>query len=682
MKIVKILLALALCPFLAEARAEEPIRTLKEVNAFLSDTTPRKTPLEVTGTVLSVFTTPKTCITILQDESGARAEFHRFPGPDQPAPGDRIRAVGKAFMGNDLEYYVHVSDYTVLGKGPSPEPVDVKLSETSPKKNHLMKIRTEGVVMDAVPDELDGRYMILLLKDEEVVVPVSLPLDLFGDRSDLIDARIRVTGTYRKSVNGVRKYSWPNIQPFGPDDIEILTPPPQDPFALPPLENRLYLSPEDVVRMSKRSVAGEVLATWSGNRTMVRTEDGRIVNLELTTDEPLPRCGEPILAAGQPETDLFRINLTAVRWKPLDRRFPAETNAASEISSAPLFWNVNGRSGLNALAHGRLLFVRGILRTLPSPGDADLRFVVDSGTVSVPVDVTANPAALDGLVIGSEIRVTGRCLLLTDAWRPDRSFPQAKGFALVIRAPEDVVVLRRPPWWTPARLLVVIAVLLTALAGIGIRTLVRRHFERMKIAERTRLAVELHDSLSQNLAGIACQVSAGNMAIFTQPETAKTRIDTAERMLESCRTELKNCLFDLRSNVLEEPAFDSAVRMLLEQFSDQAEISVRFAVRRNLFPDTVAHAILAIIRELAGNGIRHGQATAVKVAGCVDKGRLLFSVTDNGSGFDPKHRPGLADGHFGLDGIRDRLKRLKGTLSLESVPGKGTKAVVTLPIKP
>ena len=681
MKFPSLFVFCALAVLTATAHGKQDIGSLADLNAFLEDETPRTESLVLTGKVLNVFITPKSAQIILSDESGVRAEIHRFTNATQPTPGDTIRATGHAYMSKSLESYSHMDEFEVIEHGSRPEPTPVKLSEIRSETHHLMTISTEGTVVDAVIDEMDSRYMILILKDDGATIPVTIPLNLFGDRSDLVDARIRVTGIYRHSVSGIRKVSWPNIQPISPDDIKVVVPPPKDPFSAPPLEKRLYLMTEDFMKMSKRTISGEVLATWAGNRAMVRTVDGRIVNLELANGAKLPKCGETIVAVGQPETDLFRVNLAAVRWKPdTGHAATVAVEEPGETSAANIFWNDNGRKSIDGKTHGTLLYVQGIVRMLPSPESTDLRFVVDMGGLQVPVDVTSNPSILDDIAIGSKVKATGRCVLLTDARRPDNIFPQVSGFVLVARSPADVVVLSRPPWWTPGRLAVLVAILLMTIAGVETWHLIQRHLARLKISERTRLAVELHDSLSQNLAGVTCQVAAGSNAIDDDPQTAKSRIKSAERMLQSCRTELRNCLFDLRSDMLEETNFKSAILKALNQLTDESSISIRFNARRSDFPDPAAHAILSVIRELTANAVRRGHAANVRIAGCTDNGNLLFSVTDDGSGFDPESCAGMTEGHFRLSGVRDRLKRLNGTLAISSTPGKGAKATVTLPI--
>ena len=163
-------------------------------------------------------------------------------------------------------------------------------------------------------------------------------------------------------------------------------------------------------------------------------------------------------------------------------------------------------------------------------------------------------------------------------------------------------------------------------------------------------------------------------------DETKNLLATAERMLQSSRTELTRCISDLKCDTLEEPDFDTAIRKNLEMLALPAAIHVRFNVPRARVSDSTAHAILCIVRELASNAVRHGMASSIKVAGSIDGSHLFFSVRDNGTGFDVASRRGVSEGHFGLAGIQDRVNRLDGSFNLRSEPGKGTVARVTIPI--
>ncbi len=151
----------------------------------------------------------------------------------------------------------------------------------------------------------------------------------------------------------------------------------------------------------------------------------------------------------------------------------------------------------------------------------------------------------------------------------------------------------------------------------------------------------------------------------------------AAKALKSCRDELRNCLWDLRSQALEEHELTTAILRTLQPHINDSRLAVRFNVPRTLLSDNLTHALLRIIRELVINATRHGAATSIRVAGSLEGSRLQCSVTDNGCGFNPEDPPGVLQGHFGLQGIRERVKQLGGTFELASSPGAGTRATVT-----
>ena len=198
--------------------------------------------------------------------------------------------------------------------------------------------------------------------------------------------------------------------------------------------------------------------------------------------------------------------------------------------------------------------------------------------------------------------------------------------------------------------------------------------------ERSRLAIELHDSISQNLTAASFQIDTAGRLLERNGAASRQHLVIAAKTISSCREELRNCIWDLRNQTLEDADMDSAIRKTLEQHLGDARLSVRFAVPREILSDNTAHTLLSILRELTANAVRHGHATAVKIAGAIEGGRLLFSVSDNGCGFDSAHCPGIAEGHFGLQGIRERIRPLHGDITVESSPDKGTRIAISIRI--
>ena len=388
-----------------------------------------------------------------------------------------------------------------------------------------------------------------------------------------------------------------------------------------------------------------------------------------------------VLVSGFPDTNRFYLFLNQAAAKTINRPPPPE-EPAEEISATEIVRTFEGRQILDARRHGSLVTLSGSLRGLsPVTPSAPKLAHVECDNIHVKVDYSGAPEAFNGIALGSKLKITGRCMLAADNMSLLNTYPQLKDFTLVLRTPSDVLVVGHPPWWTPQRLLMALVILLAALIAFIIRSHLQRQLERVKLAERTRLAVDLHDSLSQALAGLACQIAATGEDLKNNLPSVKDKLASADRMLKSCRTELKNCLFDLRNNTLDEKDLTRAIKRTIENLMPHASISIRFNARRESLDDSTVHALLSTIRELVANAIRHGAADSIRIAGSIEKDRLLFSVSDDGLGFDPQSCCGIGDGHFGLNGIRERVNSLKGTFEIDSRPGGGgTYVKITLPI--
>ena len=630
---------------------------------------------------------------ILKDDSGA--VWLRLSNGQRVSPGDMLEVRGHGvpnFVGNRT---AEVDDFVRIGHAEPPAPIDIDVHNIdSRERSSLMykTIRTRGIVINAFHDEIDPRFHHLIIRRGSGTLHASVPAaDLTADDLDrFLGAEVRITGTFMLHQGGRRIFSGNTVYISSAAQIETLRGADDKTFDVPPLEDVSHMDPAVIVATDLRSVEGVVTAVWHNDRFLVRTDDGRNVTVSLVRRRNPPTVGTRVCAIGFPDTDLFHVNLIDARVISSCQVSGIRENIA-ETSIKELLSEESKRR-FDVSRHGHVIRLSGTIADQPT---ADGRINLRDGDFTLPIDISACPSAAERLDEGSEVELTGVCIVETDSWRPNVVVPQVKGMALVMRSPNDVRIISGPPLLTVGRLSVAVVILLTFLlvAIIWNRVLnglvnrrsrelikeqIARTVSQFKIGERTRLAVELHDALSQNLAAVACMAGAARRAVDSGSATASEQLQATERMLNSCRTELKHCLFDLRSDMLEQPMFADAIRVTLDQLHAKAEIVVRFGVPRTRMTDSTAHAILCIIRELVSNAVQHGKASKIHVAGSIEGETLKFSVRDNGTGFDPKACPGPREGHFGLDGIRDRVKRIGGDFRLEAAPGKGTYAVVTL----
>ena len=403
-------------------------------------------------------------------------------------------------------------------------------------------------------------------------------------------------------------------------------------------------------------------------------DNASVVRVDLA-DRHLPKYGQCVEVTGLPETDLYRLNLSRAIWREIAATAAPEP-AAIDVTVRDLTVSASGTMGFQTDYHGKPVRMRGVVRSLPSPtGEGSLGLECDGQIV--PVDASACPEAFRGVEIGCTLSVSGTCLMETENWHPNAPFPHVEGFAIITRTPDDVVVLKRPPWWTPARLAAVIGSLLAVLAAVLVwnrslralaekrgKALAKEEVDRLasdlKAAERTRLSAELHDSIAQNLSGVSMELDTALNGDEIIPPSAARHLSRASKTLDSCRVELRNCIWDLRSRALDEPDMDRAIRVALGPTVGKNKLLVRFNVPRSVFDENTARTILNIVRELASNAIRHGHANEIRVAGGLDGDMLRFSVCDDGTGFDPERRPGVLEGHFGLKGIEERVSFFNG----------------------
>ena len=571
-----------------------------------------------------------------------------------------------------------VHDPHIVARNVAIPPLRLSVDKLAAGGHDFATVETEGVVEEVFQDEIDSRWYHFRLLGERDSLLISfqkgtLPQDLLAT---LPNARVRLIGVFFPRMPGRRIPTGPRIVVRNATDVRILTPAPDDPLDYPPLAPDQLTDARSICRLGRHSVTGVVLAVWGGSHAFVDAYDFK-VRLDLSETAALPRPGDVVKAAGRPETDLFHPILSSARLRVLERRPEAVEAVAETLPPEQLHIRLDNRLGYNDKLFGSAARIEGVVQNVLSPlfAHTPWNLRLDDGS-TLSVDTSACPEAIAGLESDTRISVSGIIIPTTEIWRPSEPFPRVTGITLVPRAAADITVLAQPPWWTAGRLLVLVGILLVVLALLVVWHFIARANNAAKIRERTRLAVELHDSLSQNLTGLAFQIATTKSALAEDPSAIGRQLETAERMLLSSRTELKRCLWDLRRNTLEDRDFAHAIRQTLEPIPGLSA-AIRFPVSRQELDDTTAHNVLCIIRELAANAIRHGKARHVRIAGECHDGRLSFSVRDDGSGFDPGRRPCGTTGHFGLDGVAERVERFDGRIEIRSAPGKGAHVVIT-----
>lgn len=673
------------------------IRTANELNGLSDAQAAEKRRFELSGTIVFVSGCPDTNLgqSFVMSVEGTNVSIAIGHPATSPTTGDVIRVAGHSYVDSIMQHQ-HIADrLAIVGHVQPPPPADITLTALTGTDHDRAFVRVQGTVSDFFPDEIDSRYYYMLIRQGGVTLPIAFPDTGIAERElhGLIGAEVSAVGICW-SVAGERRYLGPRLEVAGRDDIRILRPTPQDPFNVAALEHAHHVNPSVLANMGRRRISGRVLATWRGNSLILKTDDGRFMKVELGNRQVLPHYGDHILVAGFPVTDLFRINLTEAIWK-LDSGASEPEPAPAPVPPQTMMQQYNGRIQMRPPNFGRSIKVTGTVVSRPA-NEKDLhRAVLDNNGTQLPVIADSLPDALQDVVPGCVLEVSGICLMETENWRPDSPFPRVTGAAIIPRTEADVRILSRPPWWTPQRLFVVIGSLLAVLLGslVWIRFLNRlvtkrsRELMREEIAhaeadfrseERTRLSVELHDTIAQNLTGVSLQLDSIQLAAESNPKLLPKYIETTRLSLQNCRTTLRNCLWDLRSRTLEEKLLSDAIIRTIAPHKESAAVSVSCDIRTQGLSDNSVHAILCIIREAVINAVRHGKASEIGISGTQSTdGRLSFSITDNGCGFDPSRAPGIGEGHFGLQGIRERVHALKGTVQITSSPGHGTTVTLT-----
>jgi signal transduction histidine kinase len=701
----------------AQAPAKAPLTDAASVLALSGEQAGRRHPVVVTGVVTAAEPDWNGQF-FVQDATGGVFVENLYR--TAPAPGELVRVEGFTHPGA-FAPIITAPQITALGTAELPPARTVTIEDLKTGAEDSQRVEVTGVVRTARIEKSRLRVDLSVLGNRLQVharVPAGVPPE------SLVAARVRVRGTAATHYIGVLRHMT-SVAVYVPrdEDLVVLEPERADPFASDIIPVNAVAQYRHGHRAEQRvHVRGTVTFRDAQGEIYLQDESGGIRTIAAPPTANFGP-GQMVDAVGFIEYDGYLPLLRDAVYRPLaapPAPVPPRAVALTEIARGQ--------------HHAELVTLKGhILDRITRPefgpdgrpaGVVTSWFVQGDG-MSFTIDHAApeENSQLAEIPSGSVIEADGLMVSTVDATG------KVTSLRLLLPAPASLRVLQRPSWFTPARLLaglglvslvllVVVAWLLTvARKNAALRRVVRQLEQAQRelqeahdtleqkveersaqlqvemtarradelqfkavLAERTRLARDLHDTLEQTLAGIALRLNAAAKLARRDPEASDEHLQRARSWLHQSQVDLRRSIWDLRSRELEQFDLAGALKRSAELMVEGTGMTLDFQAEgaaRGL-PEVVEENVLRIGQEALTNVGKHAHAKQVTVRLTVEPGVLRLLVQDDGAGFEQETMPG--EGHFGLVGMTERAKRLSGGIVVRSAPGRGTTLILEVPL--
>ncbi|MCX7721596.1 MAG: sensor histidine kinase [Verrucomicrobiae bacterium] len=594
-------------------------------------------------------------------------------------PGDLVEVEGATDPG-EFAPFVRVRELRKLGKAPVPEPRQVTFDEIASGRLDAQWVEVRGIVRHYEPDRKHGRKCRLEVATGggRLIVRVNVP-EL---AEPIVDAEVRLRGVCYYLVNKYRQTLSPLLAIPAEVPIIVEVPAPKDPFAAPvqPIGSLLQFAYGGLFGHRVR-VRGVVTCVQPREFWLRDETRGLCVHARDATSLAV---GDVVDVVGFPGHGGYSPILEDAIFRKL----------GSGPAPAPVLLT----NASDAFDHDAdLVTLEGVLVGQESTRDG-WAWHVQSGGSSFRALVPARmqPARSKKIELGSRVRLTGICNVLHDADGPSSGMRQPSGFQLLLRTPADVAVISPPSFWHGRRLLWFLAgaVVALVLAVVGIMVAARLRLREQAaqramaeaqftavLAERNRMAREIHDILAQGLSAIVLHLDLIRDEVKAVSARAAKHLEIALELARSSMADARNAVWNMRSQVLENADLATALPNLLEQLTSGTGIRAQFdtAGQPRRLPPLAENALLRICQEAVTNALQHARPTRIDVLLSFDNGSVCLRVRDDGRGFVPEQaRPGRSG--FGLVGMRERVNQLGGQFKVRSSPGEGTEVVATIPM--
>jgi signal transduction histidine kinase/ligand-binding sensor domain-containing protein len=250
-----------------------------------------------------------------------------------------------------------------------------------------------------------------------------------------------------------------------------------------------------------------------------------------------------------------------------------------------------------------------------------------------------------------------------------------------------------PAWYQTGAFTTVMVLLIGSLGGLVVALVQRRRHAHAQaelkrqyeitLAERVRVAEDLHDTLLQGFAGVNLQLIAAEMAIPTQPDVAAATLVRVQRLTEESLREARERVWEMRDAALASDDLATALETIARERTVGMPIEIEVTTTGNSrrLPPSVEDASFRIGREAIVNVVRHAEASRIEIHLDFHATTFNLEVRDNGRGVSPNEAAEARKrGHFGLGGIQNRAALLGGRCEVRPRRGGGTIVSLELPL--
>ena len=396
---------------------------------------------------------------------------------------------------------------TAVGHAPlPPNPPRVSLLHLQTGAEDAQWVEVEGTIHSI--SEL-SRSVTLQLAMFDGTVSVTMPREAGANYSDMVDARVRIHANAAPTINGDSQMIGVHLMAPGHSTVAVLEPAPGDPFklGLTPIDKLLHWD-QYAASLHRVHLRGNVTLQWPGSSLCIR-DAKRGICLQ-TADETNFALGDLVDAVGFAGTNNNEPILTdaILRKAGKGAPVPAEPVTVEQVIQG------NHDSDLIQI-EGRLIgddLASSELQLLLSSGDTVFAAVL-------PKTMTEHGSS--PWKIGSKLRVTGICSVQIDARSHVREgYAVTKSFRVLMRSPQDVVVIEGPSWWTPPHILLLLALALAAtLCVLGWVIVLRKRVQEQANLLRESESRFRHMALHDSLTGLATRLLLDDR-LSTAVETA------------------------------------------------------------------------------------------------------------------------------------------------------------------